>query len=119
VVVLPPWPGEEHADLGCAVAWYAAVGLIRGSAATEGIYGVRVNGLTVEPDQEELGGAVTHYLLSPASDRLNGCVLTADSTGVGVLSDERPRWQSYSAGGQFRLPPAIGRALGAEPGRPG
>ena len=117
-VVLPPWPGEQCDDLACALTWYAAVGLIRGSAATEGIYGVRVNGLTVEPGYEDLGGAVTQYLLSSAGGWLNGHVLTADSMGIGLLADERPRWQSYSAGGQLRLPPAVRQALGAEPAGP-
>jgi NAD(P)-dependent dehydrogenase (short-subunit alcohol dehydrogenase family) len=111
VVVLPLWPGEEG-DLACALTWYSAIGLIRGGAATEAIYGVRVNGLVIEPGQEQLAAAVADYLLSADSRWLNGYVLTADSLGAGVLCDERPRWQGHFAGAQFRLPTAIRRELG-------
>jgi hypothetical protein len=110
VVVLPPWP--EDGDLACALAWYAAVGLIRGTAATEAIYGVRVNGLVVDPGHERLGAAVAGYLLRPNSHWLNGYLLTADGLGAGVLSDERPRWQGHYPEAEFRLPAAVGRELG-------
>lgn len=110
VVVLPPWPEDGH--LGRALAWYAAVGLIRGTAATEAIYGVRVNGLIVDPGHEQLGAAVAGYLLRPNSYWLNGYLLTADGLGAGVLSDERPRWQGHYPEAEFRLPAAVGRELG-------
>jgi NAD(P)-dependent dehydrogenase (short-subunit alcohol dehydrogenase family) len=115
VVMLPPWPGEEASDLACTLLRYAAIGLIRGSAATETVYGVRVNGLAAEPGQERLAATVAEYLLSSGSGWLNGYILTADSLGVGVLSDERPRWQGYFADAGFRLPPAICRELGMRP----
>jgi NAD(P)-dependent dehydrogenase (short-subunit alcohol dehydrogenase family) len=118
VVLLPPWPGEkasgQASDLACTLLWYAAIGLIRGSAATEAVYGVRVNGLVAEPGQERLADAVTGYLLGGDSGWLNGYVLTADSLGVGVLSDERPRWQGYFTGPGFPLPPAVRRELGQQ-----
>ena len=41
-----PWLDQE-ASLARWVTWYAAVGLVRGGAATEGLYGVRVNGLVL------------------------------------------------------------------------
>jgi NAD(P)-dependent dehydrogenase (short-subunit alcohol dehydrogenase family) len=112
VVVLPPWP--EDGDLTCALAWYAAVGLIRGTAATEAIYGVRVNGLIVDPGHEQLGAAVAGYLLRPESSWLNGYLLTTDGLGAGVLSDERPRWQGHYSEADFQLPAAVGRELGVE-----
>ena len=120
VVVLPPWPGEGS-DLACALLWYAAVGLIRGSAATEAVYGVRVNGLVAGPGQGQLAARVAEYLLSRDSSWLNGYILTADSLGVGVLADEQPRWQGYFGDAAFRLPPAIRRELARppEPGRGG
>jgi NAD(P)-dependent dehydrogenase (short-subunit alcohol dehydrogenase family) len=110
LVVLPPW--RDDGALACALAWYAAVGLIRGTAATEAIYGVRVNGLVVERGHEQLGAAMAGYLLSEDSHWLNGYLLTADGLGAGVLSDERPRWQGHYPGAEFRLPAAIGRELG-------
>ncbi len=110
LVVLPPW--RDDGALACALAWYAAVGLIRGTAATEAIYGVRVNGLVVERGHEQLGAAMAGYLLSANSHWLNGYLLTADGLGAGVLSDERPRWQGHYPGAEFRLPAAIGRELG-------
>jgi NAD(P)-dependent dehydrogenase (short-subunit alcohol dehydrogenase family) len=110
VVVLPPWP--EDGDLACALAWYAAVGLIRGTAATEAIYGVRVNGLIVDPGHEQLGAAVAAYLLRPDSFWLNGYLLTADGLGAGMLSDERPRWQGHYPEAEFRFPVTVGRELG-------
>jgi NAD(P)-dependent dehydrogenase (short-subunit alcohol dehydrogenase family) len=115
VVVLPAWPGEEPGDVACVLLWYAAIGLIRGSAATEAVYGTRVNGLVTETGQEQLAARVAEYLLSGDSSWLNGYVLTADSLGVGVLSDERPRWQGFFADAGFQLPPAIRRELGLRP----
>jgi hypothetical protein len=109
VIVFPgglPWLDDE-ADLARWVAWYAAVGLVRGGAATEGIYGVRVNGLVLGPGHERLGGALVRYLLSPASSWLNGYVLTIDGRGVGLLSDENPRWQGYASGDDFTLPDGL------------
>lgn len=109
VVVFPgglPWLDDE-AGLARWVAWYAAVGLVRGGAATEGIYGVRVNGLVLGAGHERLGGALVRYLLSPASSWLNGYVLTIDGRGVGLLSDENPRWQGYASGDDFTLPDGL------------
>jgi hypothetical protein len=109
VVVFPgglPWLDDE-AGLARWVAWYAAVGLVRGGAATEGIYGVRVNGLVLGAGHERLGGALVRYLLSPASSWLNGYVLTIDGRGVGLLSDENPRWEGYASGDDFTLPDGL------------
>ena len=67
VLVLPgglPWTGPG-AGPARWLAWYAATGLVRGAAATEAMYGVRVNGLVVEPGGERLAGLLAGYLLSP------------------------------------------------------
>lgn len=109
VVVFPgglPWLDQE-ASLARWVAWYAAVGLVRGGAATEGLYGVRVNGLVPGPGHGRLAGPLARYLLSPASAWLNGYVLTADERGIGLLSDENPRWQAFASGDGWGLPDAL------------
>ncbi|HEX3921983.1 MAG TPA: SDR family NAD(P)-dependent oxidoreductase [Streptosporangiaceae bacterium] len=109
VVVFPgglPWLDQE-ASLARWVAWYAAVGLVRGGAATEGLYGVRVNGLVPGPGHARLAGPLARYLLSPASAWLNGYVLTADERGIGLLSDENPRWQAFASGDGWGLPDAL------------
>ena len=114
VLVLPgglPWTGPA-AGLARWLAWYAATGLVRGAAATEALYGVRVNGLVVEPGGERLAGLLAGYLLSPDGAWLNGFVLTADDRGVGVLSDESPRWQAFATSDELALPADLGRELG-------
>lgn len=109
VLVLPGWLPwlDEDADLARWLAWYAAVGLVRGGAATEAIYGVRVNGLVLGPGHRRLAGATVRYLLSAESSWLNGYVLTVDERGVGLLSDEDPRWQGYAVGEELALPKGL------------
>jgi NAD(P)-dependent dehydrogenase (short-subunit alcohol dehydrogenase family) len=114
ILVLPgglPWTGPA-AGLARWLAWYAATGLVRGAAATEAMYGVRANGLVVEPGGERLAGLLAGYLLSSDGAWLNGFVLTADDRGVGVLSDESPRWQAFVTGDDLALPAELGRELG-------
>lgn len=119
VLVLPGWLpwSDPGADLACWLAWYAAAGLVRGAAATEAMYGVRVNGLVLEPGAERQAGQVAAYLLSPSSSWLNGYLLTADGRGVGLLSDESPRWQVFGTDSDFPFPPGLAGELGV--GRPG
>ena len=109
VIVLPGWLPwlDEHADLARWLAWYAAVGLVRGAAATEAIYGVRVNGLVLGQGHQRLAGATVRYLLAAESSWLNGYVLTVDERGVGLLSDEEPRWQGYATGEELALPKGL------------
>jgi hypothetical protein len=109
VIVLPGWLPwlDEHADLARWLAWYAAVGLVRGAAATEAIYGVRVNGLVLGQGHQRLAGATVRYLMAAESSWLNGYVLTVDERGVGLLSDEEPRWQGYTTGEELELPEGL------------
>ena len=109
VIVLPGWLPwlDEHADLARWLAWYAAVGLVRGAAATEAIYGVRVNGLVLGQGHQRLAGATVRYLLAAESSWLNGYVLTVDERGVGLLSDEEPRWQGYTTEEELALPKGL------------
>jgi NAD(P)-dependent dehydrogenase (short-subunit alcohol dehydrogenase family) len=109
VIVLPGWLPwlDERAGLARWLAWYAAVGLVRGGAATEAIYGVRVNGLVLGPGHQRLAAATVGYLLSAESSWLNGYVLTVDERGVGLLSDENPRWQGYLTGEELALPKGL------------
>ena len=92
-----PWR-DESSLLRDWTLMHGAAGLIRGVAATEAIYGVRCNALICRTGREELVSPLIQYLLSPASNWLNGYLLTVDSMGVGLLADEQPRWQSYGGG---------------------
>jgi hypothetical protein len=60
-------------------------------------------------------GPVVGYLLAPESAWLNGYILTVDGQGVGLLADERPRWQSYMGGPGFTLPAGFHQQLGTDP----
>jgi hypothetical protein len=113
VVILPSilWLPPEPSGISQWLVSYGAVGLIRGAAATEAIYGVRVNGLVCEPGHEALVGPLLRYLFSTDSAWLNGSVLTVDGQGVGLLADERPRWQTFSESGSFTLPSAFGHQI--------
>jgi NAD(P)-dependent dehydrogenase (short-subunit alcohol dehydrogenase family) len=109
LLVLPgglPWR-DPGVSLERWLAWYAAVGLMRGAAATEAMYGVRVNGLAIAPGSEVLAGGLAAYLLSRRSHWLNGYVLTADTRGAGLLADETPRWEAFASGADFEWPPAL------------
>lgn len=109
VIVLPGWLPwlDTRADLARWLAWYAAVGLVRGAAATEAIYGVRVNGLVLGSGHECLAAATVRYLLAAESTWLSGYVLTVGERGVGLLSDEDPRWQGFVTGGELVLPQGL------------
>jgi hypothetical protein len=98
-----PWNSDRPDALNW-LTWYGTIGLIRGVAATESIYGVRVNGLVAGSANNGLIGPALSCLLSPGSSWLNGYVLSVAEDGVGLMADERPRWQSYSDGPVFTLP---------------
>lgn len=56
---------------------------------------------------QRLAGATVRYLLAAESSWLNGYVLTVDERGVGLLSDEEPRWQGYATGEELALPKGL------------
>ncbi|HET6190372.1 MAG TPA: SDR family oxidoreductase [Trebonia sp.] len=124
VVVLAgdtPWNSDRPDALNW-LTWYGTIGLIRGVAATESIYGVRVNGLIAGSANDGLIGPALCYLLSSGSSWLNGYLLAVAEDGVGLMADERPRWQSYSDGPGFALPDFLRqeiRAISAEIVEPG
>ena len=98
-----PW-NSDRPDAFDWLTWYGTIGLIRGVAATEWIYGVRVNGLIAGSANDGLIGPALSYLLSSEGSWLNGYVLLVAEDGVGLMADERRRWQSYSDGPEFALP---------------
>jgi NAD(P)-dependent dehydrogenase (short-subunit alcohol dehydrogenase family) len=113
-VVMPgglPWL-DPAAQLREWMLWYAAVGAVRGGAATEAIYGVRVNGITLPDDQEAQADPVLSYALSADSSWLNGYQLFIDDVGVGVLSDEKPRLQLFSGDLDASVPSGFFAQLG-------
>jgi 3-oxoacyl-[acyl-carrier protein] reductase len=87
--------------------WYGAVGAVRGGAATRAIYGVRINGVSVASKHEANASQVLPFLLSAQSSWLNGYLLTFDQDGVGVLSDEKPKWQMFSGDAGESMPPGF------------
>jgi NAD(P)-dependent dehydrogenase (short-subunit alcohol dehydrogenase family) len=117
VVVLPGWLPwlTPDAGLGDWLSWYGAIGAVRGSAATEIQYGVRVNGLAVQPCQDRRAAQVIRYCLDEDHSWLNGCVLACDQEGVGLLADERPRWQSFFGDSARVIPPSLESLLGDGP----
>jgi hypothetical protein len=109
VLVLPgpvPWV-DPKSTLVDWMVWYGAVGAVRGGAATEAIYGVRVNGLVSARDEERHAAPVVRYALAEGRDWLNGYVLSSDAEGAGLLADERPLWQCFSGDAVAPVPGAF------------
>lgn len=100
-VILPSDVPSSTSGSGEWLHWYGAIGLIRGAAATEAIYGVRTNGVVVELGGESTASELVRYLLSEDATWLNGYVFVASRDGVALIRDEQPAWQLYTGGGSL------------------